>query len=421
MTRRVACAAWCVLVCAPVALAQPTGPVAEVRIHGNYYTTDAEVVRLSGLTVGQPLPSGGVDLVRERLERSHQFVSVEVRVRFRSLDEHGDVAVVIIVQEYPRSVITVPTEGLGPPNLLQRLGDRAMFSPVLDYADGYGLTYGLRTSVVHVFGKEGRLSIPATWGGRKQIALEADKTFAAGPVSRVSASASLSSRENPAFDIDDERHEINGEVLLPLRRRFATAAITGGWTDVDFGSVHDQFATYGARLTLDTRTNPAFPRNAVNLSAGWRSFGPDSAPRANRFRVEAQGYLGLWGTSVLAVRALSDTSDKALPLYEKALVGGAGSLRGFRAGSFSGDSMAAGTVELRLPTHSAMHMAQNGFTVFGDVAAAYDHGTTLSEATWHYGAGVGWYLRAPLIAINVDVAYGFDRGARAHVTAAVKF
>jgi outer membrane protein assembly factor BamA len=421
MTRLLAGATLCVLAWAPAALAQSAGPVAEIRVHGNYYTTDEEVVRLSGLTIGQPLPAGGIDLVRERLEKSHQFVSVDVRVRFRSLDEHGDVAIVIVVQEYPRSVIKEPIVIPGPPNPLRRLSDRAMFSPVLDYADGYGLTYGLRTSLVHLFGKEGRLSIPATWGARKQVALEADRTFASGPVSRISATASLSSRENPAFDVDDERHEVGGEVLFPLKRRLATAAITGGFADVDFGSAHDQFTTLGTKLTLDTRTNPAFPRNAVYLSAGWRAFSPDSGSTASRLRAEAQGYLGLRGSSVLAVRGIVETSDRALPLYERSLVGGTGTLRGFRAGSFSGDNLAAGTIELRLPTHSAMHMAQNGFTLFADAAAAYDHGTSLSDATWHYGVGAGWYLRAPLISLNVDVAYGIDRGTRAHVTAGLKF
>ena len=154
---------------------------------------------------------------------------------------------------------------------------------------------------------------------------------------------------------------------------------------------------------------------------GWRAFEPETGRRTNRYRLEAQGYLGLIGSSVLAVRAVSDTADRSLPTYEKALAGGATTLRGFRAGSFVGDNMAAGTVELRLPSNSAMGLGQNGFTLFADAAAAYDHGSKLSDATWHYGVGAGWYLRAPLIHLNLDVAYGIDRGARVHVMAGFRF
>ena len=48
-------------------------------------------------------------------------------------------------------------------------------------------------------------------------------------------------------------------------------------------------------------------------------------------------------------------------------------------------------------------------------------GTRLSDARSHYGVGAGWYLRVPLLSVNVDVAYGVDSGARVHVTAGLKF
>ena len=51
-----------------------------------------------------------------------------------------------------------------------------------------------------------------------------------------------------------------------------------GWTDVDFGDMRESFTTFGTRLVLDTRTNPAFPRNAVFASAGWRVFDPEQGP-----------------------------------------------------------------------------------------------------------------------------------------------
>jgi outer membrane protein assembly factor BamA len=394
--------------------------VADVRIHGNYRTPDAEVVRLSGVVIGQPLPAGGAQAIEARLRKSDLFVHVEVRIRFRTLDESGPVAVVIIVQEIPGSVIDIdiPT---GPPNPLKRFINTSMFSPTLEYVDGYGLTYGVRASFVHVLGKEGRLSVPLTWGDRKQVAIEADKVINRGPVSRLTAVGSWSSRENPGFDIDDERKEARAEIAVPIVRPQVQVAFGGGWSDVHFGDRKEYFATYGARLVVDTRTNPAFPRNAVVLNAGWKAFEPEIGPRVNRYHVDAQAYVGLIGSSVLALRGVSDTSSGPLPEYEKALAGGMSVLRGFRAGSFVGDQLAAGSVELRLPSHSPMNLGQSGFTLFADAAAAYDAHVRLADATWHYGVGAGWYLRAPLISMNLDVAYGIDKGARVHVTAGFKF
>lgn len=394
------------------------GVVAEVRIHGNYRTPDDEVVRLSGLTIGQPWPAGGAEEIAARLRRSGLFVDVDVRKRYRSLDETGEVAVLIVVQEHPGSVIDVPT---GPPNPVGRFLGSTMFAPVLDYTDGYGFTYGARASFVHVLGREGRLSVPFTWGARKQAAVEADKTFFRGPIGRLAAAASISSRENPAFRLDDERREVSGEAWAPLGSRAVSLGLAGGVARVDFGGVRDRFATYGARLVLDTRDNPAFPRNAVHVSAGWRVFDPDAGRRANRYAVDARGFVGLFGSPVLAVRAALDRSDGPLPAYEKALAGGTQTLRGFRAGSFVGDNLAAASIELRLPTHSPMRLGQSGFTVFADGAAVYDHGTRLGDAVWHYGFGAGWYVRAPLISFGIDVAHGRDRGTRAHVTAGLRF
>ena len=45
----------------------------------------------------------------------------------------------------------------------------------------------------------------------------------------------------------------------------------------------------------------------------------------------------------------------------------------------------------------------------------------LTDAAFQYGVGGGWYLRVPLFQLELDVAYGFDCGTRAHVTAGLKF
>ena len=59
--------------------------------------------------------------------------------------------------------------------------------------------------------------------------------------------------------------------------------------------------------------------------------------------------------------------------------------------------------------------------MFGDAGTAYEHGVKLSETRAEYGVGGGWYLRVPLVQLEVDVAYGFNSGTRAHVAAGFKF
>jgi hemolysin activation/secretion protein len=174
-------------------------------------------------------------------------------------------------------------------------------------------------------------------------------------------------------------------------------------------------------VSVDTRINTAFPRNAIYASAAWDALKPQAGSTVNRYTLEGQAYAGLIGSSVLALRARTETADRPLPVYERALLGGFGSLRGFKAGAFTGDNTATASVELRVPFHSPLRLGQTGLTVFGDAGTAYEHGVKLSDTRAEYGVGGGWYLRVPLFQLEVDVAYGFDSGTRVHVAAGFKF
>jgi outer membrane protein assembly factor BamA len=286
--------------------------------------------------------------------------------------------------------------------------------------DGYGFTEGGRFSFVNVLGKEGHIILPLTWGGTRQAAVELDKSISGGPVRLIRGGAGLFSRTNPAFEPRDFRKTIWADATSPS---WMFLSVGGGaaWSDVSFGSLHDQITTYGARVSLDTRANPSFPRNAIYASAGWSVLDLQHGSAVTRYRLEARGYIGLIGSTVLSVRALSETADRPLPDYEEALLGGIDTLRGFRAGSFVGDNLAAASVELRIPLHSPMDLGQSGVTVFADAGKAYDAGIRLQDAKTHYGVGVGWYVRAPLIQLGIDVAHGLDSGTRAHVTAGLRF
>lgn len=395
--------------------AQATEIVAEVRIHGNYATPDADVLALAKITIGGALPPGEIEAIAARLRASGKFETVEIRKRYRSLDATDEAVLIILVQEHPGVEI-----GGVMPGPMKRLGNASMILPILDYVDGYGFTLGGRFSFVNVLGKEGHIVMPLTFGSTRQVSVEFDKTIRTGPVRRLRVGASEISRENPAYDIRDRREEVWADLQRPFARVLSAGA-GAGWSRVHFGDTVDDVATYGARLVLDTRANPAFPRDAVYASAEWKALDPKSGPVVNRYRLEARGYLDFIKSSVIVARVLSEQADAPLPAYERAMVGGFSTLRGFAAGSFVGDNVAAASLELRVPLNSPMGFGQTGLKIFGDAAAAYDHGATLKDAPFHYGWGGGWYLRAPLIQLDVDVAYGVDKGARAHVQAGIRF
>ncbi len=298
---------------AGVAIAQPPAApaapevVGEVRIHGNYRTPDAEVISLAGVAIGTPLEENGLEMVASRLRRSGRFEQVEVRKRGRSLSDPADVALIIIVREVPGAD---PLGNL--PGPFARLGSSLMVLPILDYVDGYGITVGGRFSFVGVLGREGMVSIPLTWGGSKRAAIELDKHLSSGPFSRLQATASFGSRRNPFFDMADERGSLSADVSRTFRT-IVNLGASAGWTSVKFGATRDSFTAYGAHVSVDTRGNPAFPRNAVYALADWRRLDPKHGTVVNTYAGDVRGYLGLPMTSVLAGRVTISSADGPLP------------------------------------------------------------------------------------------------------------
>jgi outer membrane protein assembly factor BamA len=382
--------------------------VTEIRVHGNATIADADVIRLAGVTVGAPLEADATAAIERRLRDSGRFDEVAVRKRYRSL-AMDQVALVLIVHERPG--ISVTGE---PPSLLRRLRSRLMFFPILSFEDGYGFTYGVRTSTVSALGLGERLSVPLSWGGTRRVALEADRTFHGGPITRVFGSVGLSQRENPFFNAADRRAEVSGRVE---RRLFRDLVLGAGITrtNVTFAMADDSFWTGGADVTLDTRGDPAYPIDAVVLGAGWNTLRANARDPIGRLRLDSRGYKRVFGQTVVAVRAQYDRADGPLPAYEEWLLGGGSTLRGYRAGSFAGDRRLVGSAEVRIPFSSALSVGRVGFTVFYDAGVVAPFGTALRDAAVHRGAGGGVFLLAPLINLNLSVAHALDgRGTRVH-------
>lgn len=391
----------------------------EVRVHGNHTTPDAEVLAIAGLKVGQPLSAADIEAARRRLHDSGRFDDVEIRSRSRSMSETADVALIVIVREHPvpeAELATTPA----PLRPFRRLFASGMFLPILDYTDGYGFTYGGRFTFADALGRGGRLSVPLSWGGTKRAALEADRTLRRGPVDRITASASLSRRTNPFFEQDEDRRELAAGASRRIGRVLVLSG-KAGVANVTFAGAKERLGWYGADVAVDTRQDPVFPRNAVYATAGWTALRPSVSARANQYRADLRGYLAVVGQSVLSVRGLYLGADGRLPGYERYLLGGASSVRGYRAGSYAGDNLMAGSIELRVPVTSPMGISRAGFTVFGDLGTAWDHGTRFADARVRRGVGGGVFLLASLFQVGLDVGVRQGGGVRAHFSTGLQF
>ena len=401
---------------APPAMAEGRR-ISDVRVHGNHTTPDAVVIELAGVKTGDPAPPDTPKQVEARLRASGRFNDVEVLARSRTLDG-SDMALVILVRE--DYVVPIDTPGNAVTGVVRKIGNKPMFLPILDFSD-YGFSYGARASFVDVAGGGSRISIPVTWGAEKRVAAEYEHRF--GGVDRpfrADASASWRRRENPFYELDDTRREASAGLAYQLARPLRASA-RAGITDVSFDDADAQFPWGSVELTLDTRIDPNLPRQAVYASVRLEHLAFDHQPAANRVRTDLRGYLGLFGQSILAARAVHVMSDTALPAFERALVGGASTVRGSRFGYASGDNLAAGSIEVRVPISSPLNVGRLGLSVFADVGAAYDRGTALGDADYRWGYGGGAFFSATIVRFNLDVATDGRGGVRVHAASGFRF
>lgn len=384
--------------------------ISEVRVHGNATLTDDAVIKLAGVTVGSPLDAGGVEAVEKRLKDSGRFDEVQVRKRYRTLTM-DDVSLVLLVHE---------KEGISPtgepPGMARRIRDRLMFFPIFHYDDGYGWTYGARTSIVNIAGRGTRLSVPLSWGGVREAAVEVDRTFKSGPFNRVWASYGISQRENPHYEIDDRRTGVAGRVERRLFGSSVTLGADAARTELTFEPAHDSIWTSGADITFDTRRDPAYPSDAVFAGASWNRLNPIGAasfPSAiDRYRLDGRGFKRLFRQVVLAARAGYDTASAPLPPYEQWMLGGP-TLRGLHSGELVGDTRFIWAAEVRVPFTSPLNTGRTGFNVFIDGGKVAPHGERLSNQRHYRGVGGGLWLTVAIVNLNLEVAHSLDdKGTR---------
>jgi outer membrane protein assembly factor BamA len=413
--------------------------IEDVRVHGNHSTPDEEVLRIAAIPVGVPLERGVVEAAQARLVDSGRFSRVEIRQRRRSIDDPTRLALIVLVAEHA-SVRPVVDIGLPPiPGVLGRLRSQTMFLPILSIDDGYGLTYGLRTSFVGGRRSTARVSVPASWGGTRQLALEAEKTFTHGRggtpsdegagqgLTRLRAATGLWRQEHPYYEQGQFRQYVNGEISHRLRPAVGFGA-TAGLATVAFGDVDDRMTTAGAFAEVDTRRDPLFPRNAVYARTAWTRLWfaePDASGvpdgGRSRWQHDLRGYLGVIGQVVITARLQANLADGPLPAYVQPILGGADTLRGIRAGYAVGDNLWAGTIEARAPFTSVMRSTRLGVLAFYDTGATWDHGQRWRSAGREEGVGGGIFLVNPFFQFQLSVARGLGLSTRVHVSTGVNF
>jgi outer membrane protein assembly factor BamA len=395
------------------AIPQARETIAEIRVHGNATLSDEAVLKLAGIAIGTPLDVAGTDVIEKRLRDSGRFDEVQVRKRYRTL-AMDEIALVLIVHERPG----VSSTG-EPPSVLRRIRSRLMFFPILYYDDGYGWTYGGQTAAVDALGKGTRLSVPLSWGATKRAAIEADRTFKSGPLTRLTGTFGITQRENPHFGVDDRRTAVRARAE---RRLFNLVTLGGelGRTRITFLPARESFWTTGADATVDTRRDPSFPSDAVLASVAWTRLNPIGAASfgggtsVDRYRLDGRAFKRLFGQNVIAVRAEYDSASAPLPQYEQWLLGGS-SLRGVRSGAFAGDQRFLWSAELRAPFSSPFSVGRVGFNVFVDGGVTAPYGERIWDQPRHKSAGAGLFLIATVLQLNLDVSRSIDgKSTRVH-------
>ena len=390
----------------------PAEVVAEVRVHGNAAIAEEEVRRLAGVPVGSPFTADTPAAVEKRLRASGKFKNVEVLKRFASIADASKIVVVIVVDEGDVKIEWDRDSG-EPPRTVRRRGLPLMFLPVLNVEDGYGWTYGVRFGLQNPVGAHSRVTFPLTWGADKRAAAQLEKDLERGPVDRITTGFSISRREHPFYEQDDDRIRLAVRVERDLRSPLRVGA-TFGTEQVKFLAVDTQMLQAGVDLVLDTRADPVLARNAVYARATWDRYALSGPDAYRQYSVDLRGYAGFIGQSVVVSRFYRSASDSVLPPFLQPILGGMDNLRGFRTGTSVGDTLVAGSVEVRTPITSPLNVAKLGVSAFFDTATVYDHRARLEDQQFLKGVGGSVWLSAAFFRLNLAVAHGLKGSTRVH-------
>ena len=419
-----------IVLAAGILLALPAAPaagqevIAAIQVHGNTITPTEEVISASGLKEGALFSEAVRADAEARLRASRRFYEVDVLKRYASLSDLTRITVLIQIDDGPVRIdppvagpAGVPSTGRVP-TAVRRGPLHVMFAPILTAEDGYGITYGARFAISGHRNTTRRVVVPLSWGGDKRAGAEVQKEFSRRFVPDLKAGALLQRRTHPFFESNADRRRIWARADWAVSRR-VRAGSEVAWQRSTLGGERQEARSIGGDLVLDTRVDPLMPRNAIyaRLVVERLQF----RRSAVRTGIDANGYLGLYRGMVLALRAVREDISRPAPAFYKSLLGGSSNLRGFRAGDSIGDTLAAGSVEVRIPVSSPLRVARFGTSVFIDVGSVYDKGQRLRDQKLKRGVGGGVWATAPLFRVSLMVARGLGSGTRVHFGAGLMF
>jgi outer membrane protein assembly factor BamA len=388
--------------------------IREIRVHGNHTTPDADVLGLSGLKTGDAATDATLAAAELALRKSDRFDEVEVRKRFRSIDDPSDILVVIVIDERPG----VSADNLTP-GFATRLRSAVQWFPILNYTEGYGLTYGIRTAFANPIGEDSQLAFPLSWGGERRAGVELERSFD-DQRTRAGVAFWMNRRVNPFFEMPDVRQQVRFEAdhaIVNWIRVGASARIA----HVEFGDTYSARHTAGGpHVIVDTRINPLYPRNAIHTRIDWERVAFETGS-AGRWKTDARGYIAVAPRTIVALRGQLVRSDGDLPEAEQSLLGGGDSLRGYRAGHRAGDNLAAVSAEVRVALNSPLRASLFGVRGFVDAGTVWNSGARFADQRFERGIGGGVFLSAAVVMLNLDVAWPAEGDPRVHFGLGISF
>jgi outer membrane protein assembly factor BamA len=226
-------------------------------------------------------------------------------------------------------------------------------------------------------------------------------------------------RTHPFYQSDADRLRtwVRGEWRLARPLFLGT---TAAWQKAMLLNRTDRTRSVGADLVLDTRLDPLLPGNAIYARGAVERLAFQEQTIV-RTELEADGYLAVYRGSVLALRVTREDLSREAPPFFKSVLGGADTLRGFRAGTAVGDTMVTTSAEFRIPLTSPLHIAKFGTSVFIDAGTTYDKGQRFADQRLRKGVGGGVWATAALFRISLMVAHGIGAGNRVHFAAGLTF
>jgi outer membrane protein assembly factor BamA len=415
---------------APAVAAQPAPSagqeevIAAIQVHGNTLTPSDDLIKASGLVVGSRVTDATLNEAETRLRAAINLESADVLKRFASISDPTQILVLIQVDEGPVQIDVpdIPTVP-GAPNVrrvVRRSRFNMMFLPILDAEDGYGFTYGAQFAFAGHRTARRRVLVPASWGGDKRVAAEFQQEFSPRFTPRLRAGALLQRRTHPFFDQNADRKRVWGRTEWRIHRD-VRASTELAWQTSSLAGENVDARSVGADVIVDTRVDPLMPHNAIFVRSAVERLRFSSTNTTIRTEIDANGYVGIYRGTILALRAQREDFSRPAPAFYKSMLGGSSNLRGFRAGHAIGDTVVAGSAELRIPTNSPLRMARFGVSVFMDAGTAYNKGHRFGDQKLERGVGAGVWATAPLFRFSIAVARGIGSGIRAHIGAGLTF